>query len=512
VGYFIKINNLLFIVKMTGRKSRSGKKRNSKKSRKSPRRSRRSRRSPRNSRKTNRRKSRKLLKTAIGLGALGALGLGLKRYYDNQFIIEVMPDVEGCWNKVDSFMSKSKIFTIKDGFGPDNYKQIKMRNNSKFVCLGDTIDNGPNNLAILRLLKFLKEKYGNQVVFIIGNRDLNKLRLKFEITNPEPRMNLSRLNQNKPLPDDYKDRSPVKRLQWLLSNTFGAIPTFDYIKNEIATTDDQQVVNKYFEILDDVGPGDKGLLSYYLKNGKMIYYNQKTKSLFAHGGVNCKNFGKSGAKTITEWVSKLNSWYQKNLNIAYSDKDESKIEDLLLYQDERDYFRSENEGAIYSVILSRPWKTPPISNPGIGIGTSIIEENCFDQIAKEVKFIFVGHTPVGQMPVMMRVNKDNKEIIFVFCDTTFAGRVGNIKLIKGRVVIDAQYCEGQKLDAVCTKASNLVDVTYSSEDPNIGSTKEDGLVIAKINNKYALAKWIGKPNADNPAFIEAQGYVFKDTL
>ncbi len=107
-----------------------------------------------------RRRSRKLLKSALGLGALGtlgALGLGMKYYYDKQFIIEVMPDVEGCWNKVISFMSKSSIFTVNgksityENFAPENYKQIRMRSNCKFVCLGDTIDNGPNNFAFIKI-------------------------------------------------------------------------------------------------------------------------------------------------------------------------------------------------------------------------------------------------------------------------------------------------------------------------------------------------------------------------
>jgi hypothetical protein len=467
--------------------------------------------------KRTRRKSRNLSKNTIGLGILGLMGLGLKRYYDRHFIIEVMPDVEGCWNKVISFISKSRIFTIGSNFGPENFKQIKMRSNSKFVCLGDTIDNGPNNLAILRFLKFLKEKYGNQVVFIIGNRDLNKIRLKFEIMNYKPRINLSRLvpGNNQP-PVDYGTQTPVERLQWLLKNTFGAPNTFDFIKNEIKATDDNAVVDKYLEILEDIGHGDKGLLTYYLMNGKLIYYDKKTKSLFTHGGINCKNFEKSNAKSISDWVYILNNWYLDKLNRAYSIKNEEDIEELLLYQDERDYIKDDNKGAIYSVILSRPWKTPPISNPDIGLGTSIIEEGCFDKIAKDVKFIFVGHTPVGQMPVMMRVNKDNKEIIYIFCDTTFAGRVGNIKLVKGNVIIDAQYNKKQSLTPkdICTKVelSDLIDVTYSSEDPNIGLTKEDGLVIAKINGSYALGKWIGKPNANNPAFVEASEYIFKDMV
>ncbi len=337
-------------------------------------------------------------------------------------------------------------------------------------------------------------------------------------------MNINRLTRESL--DTYGTMNKVERLQWLLKNTFGAPNAFKFIREEINAIDDdkgnQQVVDKYLEILDNVGNNDKGLLTYYLKNGKLIYFNDRTKSLFAHGGINCKNFGKSGGKSISDWVSKLNSWYQKNLNIAYTDKDESKIEELLLYQDERDYIKDENKGAIYSVILSRPWKTPPIEDQGIGLSTSITDEGCFDKIARDVKFIFVGHTPVGQMPVMMRANNDNKEIIFVFCDTTFAGRVGNIKLIKGRIIIDAQYYDKQSLtpNDICTKIepSNLVDVTYSSEDPNIGLTKEDGLVIAKINNKYALGKWIGKDKpsggviSNNPNLIEPQPFIFKDTL
>lgn len=471
------------------------------------------------SRRSNRLKHKKRIsKKMLGLGVLGLGAMGLKNYYDSKnFVIEVMADVEGSWDKIVSFMTNSKIFKLKGGkitsenFKPKNYDQIEMITNSKFVCLGDTIDKGPNNLAILRLLKHLKETYKNQVIFIVGNRDLNKLRLKYEIRNKKPRMNLDRLLLNvekvKLTNGDYEHMIPIDRLKWILVNTMGCPKTFDFMKEEIENGNDQDVLDKYEEILDEVGngdevgKGDKGLLTYYLRNGNLIYYDKKTKSLFVHGGVNCKNFNKSGPRSVSDWVDKLNKWYKNELNKAYKGTDESEIEELLLYQDERNYIKDEKEGAINSVILSRPWKTPPIKNSGPGVGTSIVDEKCFDKISREVKFIFTGHTPVGQMPIMMstelRRSSNNKEIIFVFCDTSFADRVGNVRLINGIVEINAQY------------EKNGENVSYSSNDLKIGSVIDNKLVIAKIKDKYILGKWNEMPNAEMPDFITAEKYEFK---
>lgn len=424
----------------------------------------------------------------------------------NERIIEVMSDVEGCWNKIITFMKKSDIFRIggkkiDDNFKPEQYNQVTMSPFGFFVCLGDTIDNGPNNIAILRLLRFLKINYFNRVIFILGNRDINKIRLRYELD--KKRVNIDRLTKNE-LPYGLGKSRP-EILKWILTNTMGCPNTFEFIKNEVGINDDEKVVDKYIDILKvpmnyDT---DTGLLYFYLKFGNLVYYKKNVKALFMHGGLNCKNFlYVSGKKysSIQEWVKSLNEWYQSKINqVFYNNADETEIEDLLLYQDEREYIKKDGIGAIYSVVISRPWKTPPIKSGSIG--SSIIDEGCFDKISADVNFVFVGHTPVGQLPVIYKLTKNNKKITFVFGDTTYSGRIANIKLIEGNVYIKADYLKDQKLEpkGICSSIKDTTEIRYSSEDKYIGTEKDDGIVIAKIGGEYLIGKW--NLNKENPTML-----------
>ena len=50
-----------------------------------------------------------------------------------------------------------------------------------FIYGGDSQDKGTGDIRFVTMLLKLKEKYGERVIFIIGNRDVNKLRLKVEL-------------------------------------------------------------------------------------------------------------------------------------------------------------------------------------------------------------------------------------------------------------------------------------------------------------------------------------------
>lgn len=418
-------------------------------------------------------------------------------------IIEIMPDVEGCWNKIVSFMKKSSIFNINgkqidDTLSPEQYNQITMIPNSYFVCLGDTIDNGPNNLSILRLLRHLKLKYNKRVIFIIGNRDINKIRLKFELE--KQRTGINRLTKS-----EYPiNESKVNKLKWILTNTMGCPNTFEYFKQELNTNDDNIVLDKFIEILEipENHDSDRGLLLFYLYHANLVYYNKSTKSIYMHGGLNCKNYltlRSKKFKNLKEWIFNLNKWYHDLLRKAYIQNiDESEIEELLLYQDERDYTKKDGYGGIYSVVISRPWKTPPITNGSIG--SSLIEEGCFDSIYKDIRYIFTGHTPVGQLPVIYKLFKNRKKITFIFGDTTYSGKIANIKFINGHVYIKADYLNNHKLDSTCSKESVDYIIEYSSKDKNIGTEKDGKFILAKNGTEYIYGQW--DLNRENPTMLK----------
>lgn len=59
--------------------------------------------------------------------------------------------------------------------------ELVIQPNVMLVCLGDVIGDGPDNIELATTLLNLKDKYPTRVVIITGNRDLNKLRLDWEL-------------------------------------------------------------------------------------------------------------------------------------------------------------------------------------------------------------------------------------------------------------------------------------------------------------------------------------------
>ena len=56
-----------------------------------------------------------------------------------------------------------------------------LNENCHFIYGGDVCDRGRGDIRILTDLVNLKEKYPDRVHFILGNRDVNKLRLPFTL-------------------------------------------------------------------------------------------------------------------------------------------------------------------------------------------------------------------------------------------------------------------------------------------------------------------------------------------
>ena len=78
-----------------------------------------------------------------------------------------------------------------------------------FVFGGDAIDRGPHGRRIIRTLLAARRTYGERVILLAGNRDLNKLRLVREL-------------------DDVPAAARGDRLRWIFEHTMGAPRAFDH--------------------------------------------------------------------------------------------------------------------------------------------------------------------------------------------------------------------------------------------------------------------------------------------
>jgi hypothetical protein len=105
-------------------------------------------------------------------------------------IISYCTDLEGDLSFFQSFLKSSKIVTARNiqtslrhpkewlSFNIDFQSSSE---HNQFVFGGDLFDHGPGDLRLATALLQFKNTYPNQVTLLLGNRDLNKLRLLNEL-------------------------------------------------------------------------------------------------------------------------------------------------------------------------------------------------------------------------------------------------------------------------------------------------------------------------------------------
>jgi hypothetical protein len=87
--------------------------------------------------------------------------------------VAYLSDIEGGIEAWHAYLNKSQVLH----FDINQTPHITLQPNCYFVFGGDVCDRGTGDIAILRDLISLKERYPNRVFFLMGNRDVNKLRL-----------------------------------------------------------------------------------------------------------------------------------------------------------------------------------------------------------------------------------------------------------------------------------------------------------------------------------------------
>jgi hypothetical protein len=130
--------------------------------------------------------------------------------------------------KQTQILCDESTFTSLDNFLEKNDK-------NKIAFLGDYFDKGPHVITSINKIVELYEKYKNRVHIILGNRDVNKLRLIYEL---DPDKLEEQITIDNPFFKDLdiqgiiNEKDPFERLILILKNTMGAgPPTYDKEKN-----------------------------------------------------------------------------------------------------------------------------------------------------------------------------------------------------------------------------------------------------------------------------------------
>ena len=208
--------------------------------------------------------------------------------------ISYLTDVEGRWDKLVSFTTGNPYVSLVDG-------ELHLADGVTFVFGGDAIDRGAHGRRFVSLLLAAKRAYGERVILLAGNRDINKLRLVTELGG-------------KPRAGAPADGTRAEILRWTLANTMGAAKAFEFRATELRElgepADDEAVVDT---CLSDLAPG--GALRAFLNASRLGFRAGST--LILHGGVTPENFLKipnaAPARDVDAWLAELDQFHRAEL-------------------------------------------------------------------------------------------------------------------------------------------------------------------------------------------------------
>ena len=225
--------------------------------------------------------------------------------------ISYLTDLEGDAGTWQRYVQISEVLEE----GPDGSVHVKA--GCHFVFGGDAVDHKSGSRQVLTELLSLRKRFPDQVHLLLGNRDINKLRLLVELGDKHLEAQPLRTHpgvywlRDKPphsvlTEAEVASNSAVTRLQWILRHTMGAADAFEACRDELnrnrapagLTSDtsgesgvsDEDVLESFRSMLL---PG--GLMFEYLQHGRVAV--RIGTALFVHAGL-----PRSGSTWKPGWV------------------------------------------------------------------------------------------------------------------------------------------------------------------------------------------------------------------
>jgi hypothetical protein len=294
-------------------------------------------------------------------------------------MIAYITDLEGRWDKLERSCADNPHCTLQGDV-------LTLAPGVHFVFGGDAVDRGPADRRILTTLLAAKRQYGDRVVLLAGNRDINKLRLHTELAGDPPPGAPSALHHDRPA-----------LLRWILAHTMGARDAFAHRSAELraagAPADDDDVVDSFAA---DVAPG--GLMAEYLRNACLAHRAGAT--LFLHGGVSSASLGvvpgREPIADLDRWIAGLNTFYADQLAAFTAQRIEHGVPGwsaIVAYQAPLPG-TARNQASVVYGRLADDHNDPRLPEPGV-----------VEHLQRAgVTRLVVGHTPVGDVPAVLRNN------------------------------------------------------------------------------------------------------------
>lgn len=291
--------------------------------------------------------------------------------------IAYVTDVEGRWDKLVSFTDGNADVSL-DG------DTLALADGVTLVFGGDVCDRGPQARRLVSTLLEARRRYGERVVLLAGNRDLNKLRLRRELDGHPPARTPTELCDG--------PRGPL--LRWILANTMGAKDAFEHRRSELAAEArvepaeiaEERVAESF---LDDVAEG--GPMLAYLRACRLAYRAGPT--LFVHGGVTSESLGRVPNRSersadLDAWIGALDALLAEEL-VRYARG--GSPDTILEYQAPKPGTLSNQASVVYGRLADED-ANPILPDPLVI--RALAEDGVFRLV--------VGHTPSGDCPAILR--------------------------------------------------------------------------------------------------------------
>jgi hypothetical protein len=412
-------------------------------------------------------------------------------------------DVEGNMDYFNKYVKISKILEWTN----DKKNRLRFKKgDSIFVYGGDTQDKGQADIRFVNILLKFKEDYPNRVIFIIGNRDANKLRIPSELfeTYKNEKIFLKKYD-NYPYWIDIDKRITLKtylkennyklniknRLKYIIESNMGFEDGFEkrrtelsiILKKNISKITDTDVISSFVNSVmpfpENIELSNDNYTLKYLMQGQIAYIFGE--HIFVHGAINEYNIGqipknKNKIDDINIWVNELNSWFHKELNEYINNPTIGGITKKRKAYNIIDYVIPKEKSI--SVVHANNLKK--------GNGKHI-NKNVSKILNKYgIKNIITGHKPHGDCPLVIR----DKNITAISADTSYS----NVNYLREKNKIDGDN-RGNAVSEVLLYSNGYIRIhgkyannsKYSyilKERTNEKNMELNDYIGMQLNNKY----------------------------
>ena len=232
-------------------------------------------------------------------------------------------DLEGCLLVSTSKQKQHTVLCAETTFGAIKTYLLKDPGNH-IAFLGDYFDNGPYMFMSIKGIVDCHRQSPEQVHIILGNRDINKMRIAVEkdidyVNTPPTIKNIWKTWQDKPseafttfyAKDSRRANTPLERTKHLLDKTYGAPNLLENIANELNISQDN-ALNLFASIFLNDSTQHTGMKKDFVDNCRYLFDNGKIMEkvtvgeknvLLSHGGSFSKRIFTSDNITIIDAIN-----------------------------------------------------------------------------------------------------------------------------------------------------------------------------------------------------------------